>query len=323
MRPIRPTRRAALLTTATALGAVLTACATDQGGSGSAGSGAAGGGPLKIVATTGYLGDAAANIAPDAEITILVGPGGDPHTQELTTQDAQRIEEADVVLWTSHDMEHKMLDQLDALGSKQVAAAESIPEADLLPWEEDGKVEGHDPHVWNSPDNWKHVVTACAEKIAEIDSANASTYTANAKAYNKRIDEAKAAAKKQFDTIPQTNRVLITGHDAFNYLGKTFDIEIHATDLVSSESEISATQIDELATTIAEKKVPVIFQDNLKNPEAINHLKEAVAAKGWEVEVSDKPLYADSLGESAPTDTYLGVFEYNATTITEALAPKG
>ncbi|MCR2052149.1 metal ABC transporter substrate-binding protein [Actinomyces bowdenii] len=319
MHPLRPSRRTAILTTACAVGLTLAACATDQAGS--SGSSRAAGTPLKIVATTGYLGDAAANIAPDAQVTVLVGPGGDPHTQELTTQDAQRIEEADVVLWTSHDMEHKMLDQLDALGNKQVAAAESIPEADLLPWEEDGKVEGHDPHVWNSPDNWKHVVTACAKKIAEIDPDHASTYTSNAEAYNQRIDEAKAAAKTQFDTIPKENRVLITGHDAFNYLGKTFEIEIHATDLVSSESEISATQIDELATTIAERKVPVIFQDNLKNPEAINHLKEAVAAKGWQVEVSDKPLFADSLGESAPTDTYLGVFEYNATTITQALAP--
>ena len=274
------------------------------------------------MATTGYLGDAAKNIAPDATITVLVGPGGDPHTQELTTSDTQAIEQADVVLWTGHDMEHKMMDQLDQLGDKQVAAAEAIPEDMLLPWEEDGKVEGHDPHVWNSPDNWKYVVTACAEKIAEIDSANADTYKANGESYNAQIDQAKTDAQTKFDTIPKERRVLVTGHDAFNYLGKTYDIEIRATDFVSSESEISASEIDELAAFIAEKKVPTIFQDNLKNPEAINHLKEAVVAKGWNVEVSDKPLYADSLGEQAPVDTYLGVFAYNAETIVAALATK-
>ncbi|MCD4548924.1 MULTISPECIES: metal ABC transporter substrate-binding protein [unclassified Schaalia] len=276
-------------------------------------------GKLSIVATTGYLGDAAKQIAPNAEVTVLVGPGGDPHTQELTTQDTQKLENADVVLWTSHDMEHKMMDQLDKLGEKQVAAAEAIPESDLLPWEEDGKIEGHDPHVWNSPDNWKYVVMAAAEKIAQIDAKNADTYKKNAAAYTAKIDQAKADAKKLFDAIPQEKRVLITGHDAFNYLGKTYGIEIHATDFVSSESEMSAAEIDELATLIAEKKIPMIFQDNLKNPEAINHVKDAVKSKGWEVEVSDKPLYADSLGESAPVDTYLGVFAYNAQAITEAL----
>ena len=47
-----------------------------------------------------------------------------------------------------------------------------------------------------------------------------------------------------------------------------------------------------------------------------------MVAKGWSVEVSDKPLYADSLGEQAPVDTYLGVFAYNADTIVAALATK-
>ena len=82
---------------------------------------------------------------------------------------------------------------------------------------------------------------------------------------------------------------------------------------------MSAAQIDNLAKLIADKKIKTIFQDNLKNPEAIKHLKEAVAAKGGSVTVSDKPLYADSLGEKAPVDTYLGVFQYNAETITNAL----
>lgn len=280
------------------------------------------GGALNVVATTGYLGDAVRNIAPDAEVTVLVGPGGDPHTQELTTQDTQKLNDADVVIWTSHDMEHKMRDQLDKLGNKQVAAAEAIPEADLLPWEEDGKVEGFDPHVWNSPDNWKIVVDATAKKLGEIDKNNASKYEENAKAYSKKIDMAKEEAGKVLEAIPADRRILVTGHDAFNYFGKTYNLEIHATDFVSSESEISAADLDKLAAMIAEKKIPVIFQDNLQNPAAIDHLKEAVKAKGGDVEVSDKPLFADSLGEKAPLDTYLGAFEYNAKTIADALGAK-
>lgn len=296
--------------------------ASSEAGSESAKTDTAKSGALNVVATTGYLGDAVKNIAPDAEVTVLVGPGGDPHTQELTTQDTQKLNDADVVIWTSHDMEHQMRDQLDKLGDKQVPAAEAIPEADLLPWEEDGKVEGHDPHVWNSPDNWKYVVDATAKKLGEMDKANADMYMANAKAYNEKIDKAKEEAGKVLETIPADRRILITGHDAFNYFGKTYDLEIHATDFVSSDSEISAADLDKLADLVAEKKIPVIFQDNLQNPEAINHIKDAVKAKGGEVEVSDKELFADSLGTEAPLDTYLGVFEYNAKTIADALGKK-
>lgn len=312
-------RKATAVAAGSALLIGLAGCST-QGGDKKAEPKKETGKKLTVVATTGYLGDAVKNIAPDADVNVLVKPGGDPHTQELTTADIQAVDKADAVVWTSHDMEHHMMDKLDKLGDKQVPAAEAIPEGDLLPWEEDGKVEGHDPHVWNSPDNWKHVVTAIAKKLGEIDKANAETYTKNAEAYNKKIDEAKEAAGKKLESIPPERRVLITGHDAFNYLGKTFNIEIHATDFVSSESEMTASQLDELAKLIAEKKVPMIFQDNLKNPEAVKHLKEAVKAKGWDVEVSDKPLYADSLGEQAPVDTYLGVFEYNADAIASALS---
>lgn len=294
----------------------MAACSVEQNPSGT---GSPDSGQLQIVASTGYLGDAVANIAPDAEISVLVGPGGDPHTQALTTADAQRIEAADLVLWTSHDMEHQMMDQFDKLGDKQLPAAEAIPENMLLPWEENGKIEGHDPHVWNSPDNWTYVVSAIAEKLGQIDPDNADGYSANAEKYNQQIKDMKTAAQAKVDAIPTENRVLITGHDAFNYLGESFGIEIHATDFVSSEAQISAAEVDELATLIAEKKIPVIFQDNLANPEAIEHLQQAVKAKGWEVEVSDTSLYADSLGESAPTDTYLGAFNHNIDTIVKAL----
>ena len=93
-----------------------------------------------------------------------------------------------------------------------------------------------------------------------------------------------------------------------------------ATDMVSSESEISAVQLEELANTIASKKVPVIFYDNLKSPEVVKHLQEMVKSKGWEVKLSDTELYADTLGEKAPTNTYLGAFQHNVEAIVKALS---
>ncbi|QOQ38741.1 metal ABC transporter substrate-binding protein [Trueperella pecoris] len=277
-------------------------------------------GKLTVVATTGYLGDAIANIAPEAELTVLVGPGGDPHTQELTTSDTEKIAKADLVVWTSHDMEHKMMGQFDKLGERQFAAGEAIPEEQLLPWEEDGKIEGHDPHVWNDPIAWQLVVSATADKLAKVDPSHAQTYKDNAAAYNSKIQAIHEEAKTAFAKIPPEKRVLVTGHDAFNYLGRTYGLEIYATDFVSSESEMSPVQVHELAKLVAEKKVPVIFSDNLKNPEVIKHLQEAVAAAGWKVSISDKELFADTLGTESPVDTYPGAFRHNVEAIVAALS---
>ncbi|MDO5747653.1 MAG: metal ABC transporter substrate-binding protein [Actinomycetaceae bacterium] len=280
-------------------------------------------GGLEVFATTGYIADAVKNIAPDADVYTMVKPGGDPHTYEPSTEDTEKMASADVVLSNGLHMEALMLDQLAALGDKHLAVGEkALSEADLLPWPEKGPngEDLHDPHIWNSPDNWQKVVTVIAEKLGETDSANADAYKKNAEEFNKKIAAAKEEAKKKFDSIPEEKRYLVTGHDAFNYLGHTFGLDIEATDFVTSEANMSAEEINKLAEKIVEHKIKVVFQDNLKNPQAINSLKEAVGAKGGNVEVSDQKLFADSLGDEAPVDTYLGVFEHNANAISEALS---
>ncbi|MGO1435602.1 MAG: metal ABC transporter solute-binding protein, Zn/Mn family, partial [Canibacter sp.] len=80
-----------------------------------------------------------------------------------------------------------------------------------------------------------------------------------------------------------------------------------------------AEELSGLARLIAENEVPVIFQDNQANPQAITSLREAVRSLGWEVEISNEELYADSLGADPGVDTYLGVFMHNTRSVSGAL----
>lgn len=91
-----------LLTAATLITGCTTAPADDGDGDDT----------LTVYATTGYLADAVANIAPDADVTTMVGPGGDPHTYQPSTQDIETIRSADVVLWNGLHLEAQMIDQL-------------------------------------------------------------------------------------------------------------------------------------------------------------------------------------------------------------------
>ncbi|AIU31763.1 MULTISPECIES: metal ABC transporter solute-binding protein, Zn/Mn family [Corynebacterium] len=291
---------------------------------------------LKIFATTGYIGDAVKNVAPDANLTVMVGPGGDPHTYQPSTSDVKAMQEADVVFWSGLGMEANMIDQLKGLGDKQIALAEQIPENMLLPWDEDGDHEhddehdheghdheGHDhgawdPHVWNSTDNWKLVVDQIVKKMSAADPDKADTYKSNGADYNKKIDETQAYVQEKINTIPVDQRTLVSGHDAFRYFGKQFGLEIKATDFVTSDAQRSASELNDLAEFIVEHKVPVIFQDASANPQAVKSLEENVAAKGGKVTVSSAELYSDSLGATAPADTYTGALRYNADTIAAA-----
>lgn len=275
---------------------------------------------LTVYATTGYLADLVANVAPDARVTTMVGPGGDPHTYQPSTKDVEEMRSADVVLWNGLHLEAQMIDQLDSLGDRQLAVGEMLPEDMLLDWpetDEDGNPL-HDPHVWNSPSAWSLVVGHVADRLGRIDPDRAQEYRVNAEAYQGRIAEAADEAGELLARVPEP-RILITGHDAFNYFGRTYDLEVHATDFVSTEAALSAEEISELARLIADNRVPAIFQDNQANPQAITSLSEAVRARGWQVTIADAELYADSLGAEPEVDTYLEVLLHNARTVSAAL----
>lgn len=125
---------------AVALGTGLASCSVSESAQGSDGT-------LDIFATTGYIADAAANIAPDANVVTLVGPGGDPHTYQPSTKDIETMSQSDVVLWNGLYLEAQMIDQLESFGDKQVAVAEAVDEDMLLGWD-DTDDEGnalHDP----------------------------------------------------------------------------------------------------------------------------------------------------------------------------------
>ncbi len=153
---------------------------------------------LTVYATTGYLADAAANIAPDAKITTMVGPGGDPHTYQPSTRDIGTIQRADVVLWNGLHLEAQMIDQLGSLDERQIAVGDRLPAELLLSWPETDD-EGnplHDPHIWNSPDAWSRVVGSIADKLGEIDPDNTDEYRKNAAAYQAEITKAAAEARE-------------------------------------------------------------------------------------------------------------------------------
>ncbi|MGO1182794.1 MAG: metal ABC transporter substrate-binding protein [Micrococcaceae bacterium] len=318
--PSSPVRRISrLLASGTALSLLLTACASSDGTDDPAAQGSGEEG-LSIYATTGYLADAVAVIAPEAEVTTMVGPGGDPHTYQPSTQDIQTIQAADLVLWNGLHLEAQMEGQLRSLGEAQVAVGEEIDAELLLPWPDAGE-EGepmHDPHIWNSPEAWSQVIEVIADTLSEHDPENSGDYESRAQTYLAEIQTAADEAAEATASIPEP-RILVTGHDAFNYYGHTYDLEVHATDFISSDAALSAGELSELADLIAENEVPVIFHDNQASPQAITSLREAVQSRGGDVAVSEAELFADSLGAGDNVNTYLKVFRHNTEAIVNAL----
>ena len=295
---------------------------------------------ISIVATTGQIGDAVARIAPQADLTVLMGPGSDPHTYFPSTREVQRIQRADLVLWSGLELEIQMTGALQDLSDKALEVGRTVPEHMLQVWEghhhdddnhhdhddhyDDDNHHDHDhgeydPHIWHDLDIWTIAVEAIAERIAELDPANRDTYRRNAADYVAELRDLKAWATRRFNEVPLQQRVLVTSHDAFGYLARAYGWHARGILGISTEDEAGVRDIQELAHFVTERDVRAIFFETAVDQRASRALQEAVQARGGSVVISQAPLYSDALGEVEPVNTFIGAYRHNVNTIVDTI----
>jgi zinc/manganese transport system substrate-binding protein len=75
---------------------------------------------------------------------------------------------------------------------------------------------GGNPHIHTDPRNIAKVAKALAERLVQLDAANASTYRSRAESFDKRWSEAIARWQKQ--AAPLKGVPLVQHHKGFTYL---------------------------------------------------------------------------------------------------------
>ncbi|GAB4426576.1 MAG: zinc ABC transporter substrate-binding protein [Chloroflexi bacterium OHK40] len=279
--------------------------------------------PLNVVATTGQIADAVTVIAQDkVQLTNLLGPGVDPHTYVATESDLQTFQNADLIFYNGLRLEAQMdrvLEQIGASGTvKVVAVGDTLDPLTLLNWEPEAGLP-YDPHIWNDMRLWTRVIYTIRDTLMEMDPAHASVYEANAARYATEIETLHEYTLEQVQRIPQERRVLITAHDAFNYYGRAYGLQVEAVQGISTESEASVADIQVLADLVLERQVPAIFIESTISPRTIEAVIAAAREGGQEVRIGGE-LYADALGEpGGDADTYLKMMRHNIDTIVMAL----
>jgi manganese/zinc/iron transport system substrate-binding protein len=276
--------------------------------------------PLRVVATTGMIADAARQGGGAAvDVRALMGPGVDPHAYRQTRTDIAAMARADLVLWHGLYLEAQMEALLQDLAgtTRVVAVGESLPR-DLLLAHDD--YEGRfDPHVWMDPRLWARVVATVRDALSEARPEAAETFAANAEAHLKALDDLAAYAERVLDTVPGGSRVLVTAHDAFNYFGAAYGFEVLGIQGISTESEAGLRRIADLVDLLVERDVQAVFVESSVSDRNIRALIEGAAARGHDVAIGGT-LYSDAMGpDGAYEGTYLGMIDHNVTTIARAL----
>lgn len=280
---------------------------------------------VSIVATIAQIGEPVGRIVGDCgRVETLLGEGVDPHLYAPTRSDIVRLTRADVILLNGHNLEPQLRNAIRRLSDGRVvlAVAETLPSEALLPWE-----DGHyDPHIWMDPVLWRQALAAAVDALAERVPGCADEMRERATAYFDEVEALRAYMDRVLSEVPASDRVLVTAHDAFAYLGSRFGLELIGIQGISTESEVGLRRIEELVRLLVDRGIASVFVETSVADRSVRALIEGAAARGHRVEIGGE-LYSDAMGAPGTWEgTYIGMLDHNATVIARALggvAPEG
>lgn len=275
---------------------------------------------LRVVATTGMIADVAREIAgPNATVTALMGEGVDPHLYKPSPGDVRIMSDAAMILFNGLHLEGRMADVIVkmASGREVIQVTDTIDESLLR---EPPEFEGQfDPHVWFDVSLWRTASQRITSALAAKDPANATAYTTRGAEYAAILESLHEYARTTIATIPESNRVLVTAHDAFGYFGRAYGLQVMAIQGISTDSEASLRDMNALVDVLAKANIPAVFVESSVPRKTVDALVEGCRSRGHTLVIGGE-LFSDAMGADGTTaGTYVGMVVHNVDTITHAL----
>lgn len=302
-------RRIAAALAALALAATAAGCAAAEGT-----------GAPRIVVTTNILGDVVQQLAGDqADVTTLMKPNADPHSFEISAQEAALLGDADLLVVSGLGLEEGLQQHIHRAAGAGAEVFTAGDEIDALPYASGDSAGAPDPHFWTDPARMVQVVDALERRIAEVPGIDAAALGEDADAYRAELTALDDDMTRAFETIPPERRALVTNHHVFGYLADRYGFRVIGAVIPGGTTLAapSAADLRDLAHAITDAGVPAIFAES-SQPDRLMQ----VLAEEADVEVDVVELYTESLtapGEGA--DTYVAMMRANAQRIAQGLSP--
>ena len=279
-------------------------------------------GKLPVLTTTTMITDMVKQVGgDDIHLMPLMGAGVDPHLYKPSASDARKMREAKVTFYNGLMLEGRMTDLFEQIKKDGGAVYElgaALPEAKRIQADETHP----DPHIWFDPEVWISCVDIVVDGLAKASPEHAASFQQRGAELKARYQQVFEKCKSLLETVPASERVLITSHDAFNYFGRAFNMEVVGVQGISTISEAGLADIAKTVDFIKERKVKAIFVESSVPHAIIERIARDSGAKvGGE-------LFSDALGTPGDTfefegttydkGTYDGALLYSVTTIVHA-----
>ncbi|MBC6461626.1 metal ABC transporter substrate-binding protein [Actinomadura sp. HBU206391] len=252
----------------------------------------------------------------------LTKPGAEPHDLELTPRQVAEVGEAKYVVYVkgvqpavdeavAQHAKGRSLDAASVVKTLPPAEAEAEHGEEEHGEEEHGHETSYDPHIWLDPSRLATIATTLGDRLADVDSAHAAEYRANAASLNAELN----ALDREFASgLRQCGqKTFVTSHAAFGYLADRYGVTQVSIAGVDPQNEPSPKRLAELTRVVRDNKVSTIFTETLVSPKVAQTLAREAGVRTASLD----PLEGVAEGSK---DDYLSVMRRNLQALRTALS---
>lgn len=250
-------------------------------GAGAAGEAAAEAGGIEVfvsIQPQKYFVDRVAG--PDAQVSVMVPPGKEPHSYEPTPRQVSRLSEADVYFRIGVPFEEAFIPRiarsLDDL--MIVDTTQDITRRRLDAHEHDGEDEHEeargalDPHVWLGPPEVKKIAASIRDALVSLRPENEAIYRQNYEEFASDIDALHEELSAELS--PYEGETMFVFHPSFGYFADTYGLDQEAVEIGGNEP--SAAQLERVIEEARSEGVQVIFVQPQFSRASAERIAEAI-----------------------------------------------
>lgn len=253
------------------------------------------------------------------EPEVLLGQNQSPHDYSMRPSQARALAQADLVIWIGPQLTGWLEGPIDSLAAGTHMSLLDVPQATMLAFRDDDVADGHDhgdahshagdidPHVWLDPVNGALFAQAIAQRLGQMDPANAQTYLSNANELGRDIDALSADVSARFATLKPGAFIVL--HDAFHYFEHRFGVETSGAVFDGHATTPGPQQIARLRDMVRDEQITCALAEPQQNTDLLNTIAGDTGLRVF---------IADPMGDG--TD-YVALLENMATSMVDCLSP--
>lgn len=245
------------------------------------------------------------------DVVDLTPPGVEPHEYELTVRQVAQIDTARVGFYLSgvapsvdqamaNDSPDHVLDVADVVHLAAPVTGSGV----------ESTSDNRDPHFWQDPVLMQEATKAFATTMVEADPRHAAYYRLQSDRLVRDLRRLDHDFGKGLASC--ATRTVVVSHDAFEYLGRRYHLDIVPIAGLEPDAEPSLQRLHDLTGQIRDQNVTTIFFETLASPALAQSLAGDL---GLKTAVLD-PI--EGLTSSDPHATYLTLMRQNLAALAKA-----